>query len=166
MQDDLPKLIAALSAPDAAKRTEAAEQISLLGPDAQPAAIALVLACGDEVEEVRQWATAALEQLGPPEASDVGQLAILVEARSSDVGYWAATLLGRLKGEATPAVDALARAVTGPLDLSVRQRAAWALGEIGPGAAAALPSLQKAAADPDPRLSRLAKQAISQIAGR
>jgi hypothetical protein len=40
-----------------------------------------------------------------------------------------------------------------------------ALGEIGPAAAAALPHLRKAAADPDPRLARLAQQAIDQIGG-
>jgi HEAT repeat protein len=104
--------------------------------------------------------------MGPPEASDAGQLASFLEGRSPDVGYWTATLLGRLKAEAAPAVEVLGRAVAGSPHLSVRQRAAWALGEIGPAAVAAVPALQKAAADPDPRLSRLAQEAIGQIAGR
>ena len=56
-------------------------------------------------------------------------------------------------------------AVAGSPHLPVRQRAAWALGEIGPAAAAAVPTLQKAAGDPDPRLARLAQEAIDQIAG-
>lgn len=139
-------LIAALSAPNAEQRAQAAEQLAQLGPDAQPAAVALVLACGDEAEEVRQWASSALEGLGPPESSDIGQLVSLIEAKSPDVGFWAATLLGRLKADATPAVDALARAVTGNNNLAVRQRAAWALGEIGSPAKAALPALQRASA--------------------
>jgi HEAT repeat protein len=159
------QLVAALSASDANARAQAAEQLAQLGPDAQPATVALVLACGDEAEEVRQWATAALDGIGPPEASDVRLLASFLEGRSPDVGYWAATLLGRLKAEAALAVDALAGAVAESTHLSVRQRAAWALGEIGPAAAVAVPALQKAAADPDPRLSRLAQEAIGHIAG-
>jgi HEAT repeat protein len=157
------QLTADLSAPDASQRSQAAEQLAQLGPDAQPAAIALVLACGDKAEEVRQWASSALENLGPPESSDVGQLISLIEAKSPDVGFWAATLLGRLKAEAAPAVDTLARTVASPAALSVRQRAAWALGEIG--SPAAIPSLKAAASDPDPRLARLAQQAIGQITG-
>jgi HEAT repeat protein len=163
MPAKLSTLIAALSSPETANRAEAAEQIAQLGADAQAAAVALVLACGDEAEEVRQSVASALEDLGPPEASDIGQLASLIEAKSPDVGYWAATLLGRLKADAAPAVDTLARAVAGSPHLPVRERAAWALGEIGPAAAAALPSLQKASTDPDPRLARLAQEAIKQI---
>lgn len=157
------QLTAALSARDAEQRAQAAEELSQLGSDAQPAAVALVLTCGDEAEEVRQWASSALEEIGPPLSSDVGQLASLLKHESPDVGYWAATLLGRLKAEAAPAVDALAHAVAGSPHLSVRQRAAWALGEIG--SPAAIPSLKKAATDPDPRLARLAQQAIEQITG-
>lgn len=165
MTNNLSALIAALSAADPNKRAEAAEQLAQLGPDAQPAAVALVLACGDEAEEVRQWATAALEQLGPPSSSDVAHLVTLIDARSPDVGYWAVTLLGRLKAEAAPAVDALVQAVGGQGDIAVRQRAAWALGEIGSAAAVAVPTLQKASGDPDPRLARLAAEAIKKIAG-
>jgi HEAT repeat protein len=159
------QLIANLSDPDPGKRAEAAEQLAQLGPDAQPAAVALVLANGDESEEVRQWATAALEEMGPPQASDADHLTALIAAQSPDVGYWAATLLGRLGADAVPAVEGLSHAVIGSPHLSVRQRSAWALGEIGPAAAAALPSLRKAADDPDPRLARLAQQAVDQVTG-
>jgi HEAT repeat protein len=158
-------LIADLTAPDASKRAQAAEQLAQLGSDAQPAAVALVRATGDDGEEVRQWAASALEEMGPPSVSDLNQLAALIEDHSSDVGYWATTLLGRLKAEAAPAVNALARAVGGQQAIAVPQRAAWPLGEIGPAAVAALPTLKQVASDPDPRLARLAQQAISQIAG-
>jgi HEAT repeat protein len=87
MKSNVSALISALSSVDAASRTQAAEQLIVLGTDAQPAAVALVLACGDEDEGVRQSATSALEQMGPPEASDVGQLISLIEAKSPDVGY-------------------------------------------------------------------------------
>ena len=134
--------------------------------DRQPAAVALVLACGDEDEEVRQWATAALEGMGAPEASDVGPLTSFLAGRSPDVGYWAATLLGRLKTEAAVAVDALARALSESPHLAVRQRAAWALGEIGPAAPAAIPALKTAAMATDSRLCRLAEKAIGRIGGK
>lgn len=162
----LSTLIPALSAADADTRARAAEQLAQLGSDARPAAVPLVLACGDEAEDVRQWATAALEAIGPPDLADVASLTSFVDGRSPDVGYWAATLLGRLKSEAAPAVDSLARAVAGSPHLSVRQRAAWALGEIGPAAIAAVPLLEKAATEADPRLSHLAQAAMSQIAGK
>lgn len=165
MPKNLSTLIAALSAKEPERRADAAEQLAQLATDARSAAVALVLACADESEEVRQWATSGLEQLGPPEAADVGQLASLLPARSSDIGYWAATLLGRLQAEAAPAVDALASAVAEHAELAVRQRAAWALGEIGPAAGAAAPTLQKAANDPDARLARLAAESLRKIAG-
>jgi hypothetical protein len=82
-----------------------------------------------------------------------------------DVGYWAATLLGRLGKQAAPAVPVLARVVCGGVDLTVRQRVAWALGQIGPAAAEALAALQQAATSDDLRLARLAQQAIDLIRG-
>ena len=52
-----------LSDPDPQKRSQAAERLSHLGRDACQAAVALVLAAGDEAEEVQEWAVAALEEL-------------------------------------------------------------------------------------------------------
>ena len=153
MQKEVAQSLGDLSATDVATRVRAAKQLSRLGPTAKPAAMALVLACGDEAGEVRQWATAALEAIGPPEVDDVGQLAAFLRGRSADVGQWAATLLGRLRGKAARAGDALARAVDKASNSSVRQRAAWALGEIGPAAEEALPSLHRAVNDSDSHLS-------------
>ena len=165
MPTNLSSLVAALSAPDRDTRATAAEHLAQLGTEAQAAAVALVLACGDETEEVQQWAAAALEALGPPSVSDVSRLVTLIQTPPPDVGYWAATLLGRLKAEAAPGVDALAHALGGPQDIIVRQRAAWALGEIGPAASAAIPALQQTAGAPNARLARLAREAIEKIAG-
>ena len=50
-------------------------------------------------------------------------------------------------------------------DLSVRQRAAWALGKIGPVASAARGTLKRAAGQGDERLARLAKEALESIGG-
>ncbi len=60
-------------------------------------------------------------------------------------------------------VTVLATAVASHRFNSVRQRAAWALGRIGPVASAALQSLETAAASNDARLARLAQRAMTQI---
>jgi HEAT repeat protein len=165
MTTDVSQLAAALGGGDPAERAKAAERLARLGADAQAAAIPLVRASADEAEEVREWATAALEELGPPEAGDRDALAGLLEDDHADVGYWAATLLGRLGREAAAAVGPLAEALSVDRATSVRQRAAWALAKIGPPAHAATDALQKAAASDDPRLARLAQRAIEQIRG-
>ena len=166
MPDELSQLVAELSNPDPQKRLEAAEQLARLGPDACPAAVDLVKACGDESEEVREHIVAALEEIGPPRPEDSLPLAALLNNPSPDVGYWAATLLGRLKAAAADALPGLIDALERPAELSVRQRAAWALGEIGPAAASALNALKHAEDAGDPRLTRLARAAIEQIGGK
>jgi len=155
-----------LKSADAPVRAKAAEELAHLVEGAQPAAVPLVLATSDADESVRQWATAALESLGPPRPSDVGKLAELLADSRLDVAYWAATLLGRLETGAGGGVPNLAKALQSHPESAVRERCAWALGQIGPAACSALASLNRAAADPHPRLSRLAKQAIEQISSR
>jgi hypothetical protein len=79
------------------------------------------------------------------------------------VAYWAVTLLGRSGQKAATATAVLAGCLNAGCDPSVAQRAAWALGKIGPAAAAAGDSLEKAAAAADPRLARLAREALDAI---
>lgn len=155
-----------LRSPDAAVRQQAAEQLARLGAAAQTAAVPLVKACADDSAEVGEWVVNALEEIGPPAVSDVRPLSHLLGHDSADVGYWAATLLGRLGARAAAAVPALTAALLAPLDDSVRQRAAWALGKIGPQADEALATLRDAAEDErDARLARVARRAIQQICG-
>jgi HEAT repeat protein len=159
----------ALGSADAATRVEAAQRLARAGETAAVAAVALVRACGDAEPEVREWAVAALEDLGPPPADAVAALVPLVQDREPLVGYWAATLVGRLEGslgqDAAGAVTALAACVDSAADLAVRQRAAWALGQTGPAAAAAGPALGRAAAQGDERLARIAREALESIGG-
>jgi HEAT repeat protein len=54
----------------------------------------------------------------------------------------------------------LIRVLESDADLPVRERAAWALGEIGPVANSAAPALRAAADGDDARLARLAQQAL------
>jgi HEAT repeat protein len=163
MTADLTKLISQLDENDPAERAQAAEELCRLGDMARPAAVALVAACADPSESVREWAVAALEGLGPPDAADIEPLTVLVRRESADVAYWAITLLGRAGPAAAVAVGGLSAALRGHAASAVRERAAWALGKIGPAAAVAIDDLEAAAAGDDPRLARLAQRALDQL---
>lgn len=163
--DDPLALAGQLESEDAQARSNAAELLSRMGEEAAPAAAALVQACGDPDDQLREFAVAALEDLGPPPAEAIGRLVGLVAHDAPLVAYWAATLLGRAGEDAASAVPALALCVDSTAELSVRQRAAWALGKIGPAAAAARDALARAARQDDPRLARLAAEAIEEIGG-
>jgi len=165
MTADLQQLVQQLQSADEGERCAAAEGLARRGDAAQVAAVPLVVACGDRSEEVAQWATGALEELGPPAAADAGPLAALLDEENADVAYWAATLLGRLGPEAEGQVPSLGKALAGHPAANVRQRAAWALGRIGPGAAAVADELENAARSGDPRLARLAVRALERLEG-
>jgi HEAT repeat protein len=152
-----------LQSTESSTRARAAETLARAGIAARVAVVPLVRGTGDADESVREWSASALEELGPPDAGDRDALASLLRAPEADVGYWAATLLGRLRAEAAPTVPALTEAVRESPHMTVQQRAAWALGEIGPPAAGAIPDLDAAAESDDPRLSRLARRALAQI---
>lgn len=114
-------------------------------------------------ETVRENAVAELEEVGQPPVDSVNDLANLLAHQNADVGYWAATLIGRLGQSAAPATVSLALALEHDGPSNVRQRVAWALGKIGPSAETALPALRTAATSTDARLARLATQAIEEI---
>jgi HEAT repeat protein len=134
-----------------------------MGADARGAAVSLARAAGDEDESVGEWAAAALEGLGPPAVDELRELVRLFSDTNGDAAYWAITLIGRLAEEGAGAVPNLMTALSDSQIPAVRQRAAWALGKIGQPAAAALPALQAAGASDDPRLARLAAEAIDAI---
>lgn len=153
-----------LESADVARRRAAAEQLLRLGAGASEGGVALVRAVLDEDEEVRELVMGALEDLGAPPNSSREELIALSGHAEADVAYWAVTLLGRLGSEAEVAVPALISAMGPDRPRVVRQRAAWALGEIGPGAKSAVAVLQAASEETgDPRLARLAGQALERI---
>lgn len=163
MSAEVQALVEALKSGSPAARLEAAEKLARLESAARAAAVPLVEACASDNEQVRDWVVAALEGLGPPGIDDVDRLAALAKHASLDAAYWAVTLLGRLKDAAAAAVPALAEALDDYPDMPVRQRAAWALGQIGPAASAAREALQRAADGDDRRLARLASEALARL---
>ncbi|MEX0936424.1 MAG: HEAT repeat domain-containing protein [Pirellulales bacterium] len=160
---DISTWIDALSDGDSGRRADAAERLARVGDEARGAAVPLVRAAGDPDEQVRQWATAALEELGPPALEDGPALALLLTSEQADVAYWAATLLGRLADGSF--VGELAAALGKQRPQSVRERACWALGRIGPPAREVLPALQAVSQEKQPRLARLARSAVDRIGG-
>lgn len=155
-----------LNATDAKERAGAAEALARMGAEARAAAVALVRASGDREPRVRDWAVATLEELGPPPESEIKPLAALANNPDLNIAYWACTLLGRLKEKSAPATPQLIESLAKHEDLAVRQRAAWALGQIGPGAKTAAPALEQAMQSGDSRLTRLAQTAITAIRGK
>jgi HEAT repeat protein len=143
-------------------RARAAEELGQQGENASPAAVELAEACGDD-ESVSQWAVSALEQLGPPPTDSAKQLEKLTTSSHELVSYWAVTLLGRLQDAAEPAIPAVLSALGTSPHMSVRQRAAWALGQIGVRSEAVTTALATAAQASDARLSRVAQQTLEQL---
>jgi hypothetical protein len=152
-----------LAAVDPADRIAAAQALLHAVESARPAAAALARATGDADCELAALASEALENLGPPDVSDLPELIRILTDEKSDCAYWGATLIGRLGAESAPAVDALAHAVESRSELSVRERAVWALGQIGPAAVSARRVLEAAANSSTPRLARLARAALEAI---
>ncbi|MGE0760694.1 MAG: HEAT repeat domain-containing protein [Pirellulaceae bacterium] len=145
------------------QRRAAAQRLAEMDPVPAESTLALVDAVSDADEEVRQWSSDALEKLAAPEVQAVSDLAQRLEHGPPDVAYWSATLLGRLQGASERAVPALARAIEHHGTLAVRERAAWALGQIGPAAQTVRDVLQRAADGNSPRLARLARAALAQM---
>lgn len=160
---DISQWIADLASEDSTLRASAAQSLASLGEAAGAAAIPLVRAAGDDDEAVREWAVAALEQMGAPAVEETETLAQLLSSPIADCGYWAATLLGRLGPDASAAVPQLIWGLGERRDLAVRQRCAWALGKIGKAAASAAGALGQAAQSDDPRLARLAQKALDEL---
>ena len=116
-------------------RTAAAENLCLAGSNS-------VAACGD-VEDVQNWAAAALEDLGISLVDSSDSLKPLINSSDPLVGFWATTLLGRLGRSASRSQSNLSMAVSDLPRLSVQECTAWALGKIGVTEPSVVESLKK-----------------------
>jgi hypothetical protein len=75
-------------------------------------------------------------------------------------------MIGRLGPAAAGATGVLANVLLDSSCLAARERAAWALSQIGPAARSALNSLRQIGSDDPPRLRRLAETAMAAVVGR
>ena len=158
-------LVDQLASADVNTRAAAAESLCRSGEAASPVAAALVNACADDESSVVEWIVAALEEIGAPPADSLAALAGLAGSPHPLVAYWAITLLGRCGPEAAAAVAPIAARLAPGGPIEVRQRAAWALGKMGSAAAPARAVLETASTDADPRLARLAGEALAALGG-
>ncbi len=163
MPDSIKQYLAELNRPDFMRQAAAAEALAALGEAAQPALVALIQASGSQDEAVRNWCTAALEEVGPPDKQQIEDLSLLAKSAHSDVAFWAVTLLGRARDQAAQAVLVLTERLKDSSSPQVQQRAAWALGRIGRGAEPALEALRAATRGPDMPLSNQAQRALERI---
>lgn len=142
------------------ERRQAAEACAKDPSIAMAALIPLCRCCSDSDEQVSQWSSAALEELGPPSVDELDSLVELTTSEES-TAYWAVTLIGRLESKGAPAAKHLANLIEKEkTPVEVRNRAIWAIGQIGVTDAAIKVTLEKAAQSENARTARLAAKAL------
>ncbi|PQO41522.1 HEAT repeat domain-containing protein [Blastopirellula marina] len=161
MASDLSQLIDQLNSDEVSLRLAACEELAQIGAQSSGAAVPLCRLAADPDESVREAAVGALETVETPSTEDAPALAQLMSSSAADVRYWAATLLGRLGPPAEQQAPALLAAITEDQAIPVRQKAVWAIDQIGVRTAPAKAALDQAAKSEDPRLARLATKALA-----
>jgi len=155
--------VQALGGTNLEERRKATEACAKAPSMAQAAIVPLCRCCSDEDEQVGQWSQAALEELGPPDADELDSLLELTTSKES-TAYWAVTLIGRLQAKATTAAAPLGKLIEKEgTPVEVRNRAIWAIGQIGAADNAIKATLQKASQSENPRTARLASKALDKL---
>jgi HEAT repeat protein len=168
----IPALVTGLRDTDAGVRSCSAEALGRLVRKPGPAVGALARAVTDANSYVRFKASLALEQIGPA-ARDAVPILIqgLADTRAMPPKVmlgWAAPWIGReVVFAITVAVEIVRDELNDELNdgepPSPRAMAAWALGDIGPAARAAVPHLIRALWGTDQSLQRAAAAALGRI---
>jgi HEAT repeat protein len=119
-------------------------------------------------ETIQNYSSEALENCGPPRPEDVPFLCQQLKSRKSSYVYWASTLLGRIgsgKLSTTEVKDLQASLTTAiadaSLELSARERAAWAICELGQEVSSNRDPLEKELQIAAPRLKRFIESALA-----
>ncbi|MBM4034306.1 MAG: hypothetical protein FJ291_21385 [Planctomycetes bacterium] len=168
------RLASQLRSSDLRSRVEAANALAALGPRAAEAVPALLNAMGRGSSEI-EFARAVGKAMKAIGAAAVPRLIGALRSEAAKARFHAAGALAKLGPEAAGAVAALAEALEGDPDYSVRSNAAVALGAIGPAASSALPALRRVAGNPnekltgDPARAELrvrARMAMDQVKGK
>lgn len=152
------QLIAELSAPEVDARCAAAAELGALGAAAEPAVPALIGLVMDPDAQVRQAACRALGSIPPAQSRAAPALAAALDDAELSVRLAAAMALLRLDpaGERyVPVLNAAMRDGEGGTIVVV--------GQLGPRAQWALPTLTKLLRDRRPGIRRLAAEALGRI---
>jgi HEAT repeat protein len=149
--------------PDVAVRLAALDYLEMLGPDAAPAAPALIAALRDPNLFVRWAATRTLGKIGPVNLNEsIPALARLLSDPDLDVRVTAAAVLEHFGKDAAPAADAIARSVNRG-DAEFRIAALRALQAVGPRTADHVPAIVTALGHPDERVRRAAAIVLGRL---
>ena len=113
-------------------------------------------------------ASDALESSGPPRFEDSAFLRQQLVSENSNRVYWSCTLLGRLAPAGFSTIDKnriqaeLGQVLNrSKLDLSARERAAWAIGELGSLGKELRTTMESLIGNAPPRLKRLLESALA-----
>lgn len=117
----------------------------------------LLATLASDEEELRAYAGDCLEQLAHLRIEDVDLLSQVCLDRNPVVASWACKMLGRGGADVQ---RPLATALSQHASTAVKQQAALALQRVSPLTAESCTALENAAQDADPRLQRLAQQAL------
>ncbi len=145
----IPLLVSWLQGDDTKERFAAAEALAKIGPAALPA---LRDAAGSQNADVRRAAVYGIGEMKPVPQSEVPLLLALAADKVPGVQGFALASLGRARDARPEVVGFLIEALDDPV---IRYGAAEALGELGPGASAALSKLtaQLSTVGPQERVS-------------
>jgi len=121
----------------------------------------------DPDEQTRHWACESLDRVLKPELTELPDLIETLRGTTDgEIEYWTATMIGRLGPDAASATGVLATVLLDSSCLAARERAAWAISQIGPAARSAVNSLRQIGNDDPPRLRRLAESALAVVSGK
>jgi HEAT repeat protein len=130
----VPGLVKALRHPDGLMRAAATEDLGQLGPSAGDAIAPLRDRLQDADAHVRLFAAEALAAIQPEKPVEIEIIRAGLKHADPAVRIAAISVLANLEARAQAAVPDLLAVLGGDRGLSVREAAAYALGEIGPEA--------------------------------
>ena len=152
-------LVATLRDPERQLANQAAFALTRCGPNAVPG---LAIALGDPNPDVRSLACSTLSRIGRPAAAAAPELAALLSDPDPQLVAMAAHALATVGPASVPH---LIQALDHPLPL-VREKAAFALGQLGYPARSAVAELERSLEDENPGVRKQARAALRAIAPR
>jgi len=142
-KDAVPALIDTLGDSEKNVRAEAIKALGHIGPGAKYAVAALIEKLDKDESDIRPLAASALAAIGPDAKDAVNTLKKEVSYGGSETRVNSVKALYFIDPDAMDCVDFLAEEFTGAFQLTRNLNAAYALRDIGPDAAGAVPVLAK-----------------------